>query len=69
LIYEGNYREYKMTSIKSVEILNIDKEYLRDKFLPSSNPSEKQKERRENLSDSDTSKTKVEPSENPTATE
>jgi hypothetical protein len=56
LIYEGNYREYKMTSIKSVEILNIDKKYLRDKFLPSSNPSEKEKERREILKDSDTSK-------------
>jgi hypothetical protein len=51
LIYEGNYREYKMTSIKSVEILTIDKEYLRDKFLPSSNPSKTQKERRENLSE------------------
>ena len=64
LIYEGNYREYKMTSIKSVEILNIDKEYLRDKFLPSSNPSEKEKERRENLKDSDTPKTEVKPPKN-----
>jgi hypothetical protein len=60
LLYEGNYREYKMTSIKSVEILTIDKEYLRDKFLPSSNPSQKQKERRENLTDSTTSKKEVE---------
>lgn len=51
LIYEGNYREYKMTSIKSVEILTIDKEYLRDKFLPSPNPSKKQAERRENLNE------------------
>jgi hypothetical protein len=64
LIYEGNYREYKMTSIKSVEILNIDKEYLRDKFLPSSNPSQKEKERRENLKDSNTSKKEVEPPKN-----
>jgi hypothetical protein len=51
LIYEGNYREYKMTSIKSVEILTVDKEYLRDKFLPSPNPSKKQAERRENLNE------------------
>lgn len=51
LVYEGNYREYKMTSIKSAELLEIDKEYLRDKFLPSSNPSQREKERRENLRD------------------
>jgi hypothetical protein len=58
-----------MTSIKSVEILTIDKEYIRDKFLPSSNPSQKEKERRQNLTDSnrtdsDTSKTDVETPEN-----
>jgi hypothetical protein len=58
-----------MTSIKSVEILTIDKEYIRDKFLPSSNPSQKERERRQNLTDSnrtdsDTSKTDVETSEN-----
>jgi hypothetical protein len=64
LIYEGNYREYKMTSIKSVEILTIDKKYIRDKFLPSSNPSQKEKERRDNLKDSDTSKKEIKPSEN-----
>jgi hypothetical protein len=64
LIYEGNYREYKMTSIKSVEILNIDKEYLRDKFLPSSNPSQKEKERRENLKDSNPPKKEIEPPKN-----
>lgn len=51
LVYEGNYREYKMTSIKSVELLEIDKEYLRDKFLPGSNTTQRQKERRENLND------------------
>lgn len=51
LIYEGNYREYKMTSIKSAEILTIDKKYLKDKYLPTSIPSEKEKERRENLND------------------
>jgi hypothetical protein len=50
-IYEGNYREYKMTSIKSVELVTIDKEYLRDKLLPGYNRSEKQAERRENLND------------------
>jgi hypothetical protein len=69
LIYEGNYREYKMTSIKSVEILTIDKEYIKDKFLPTSNPSQKERERRQNLTDSnrtdsDTSKTDVETPEN-----
>jgi hypothetical protein len=69
LIYEGNYREYKMTSIKSVEILTIDKEYIRDKFLPSSNPSQKERERRQNLTDSnktdsDTSATEVETPKN-----
>ncbi len=51
LIYDGNYREYKMTSIKSVELIEIDKEYLRDKFLPGSNTTQKQKERKENLND------------------
>jgi hypothetical protein len=50
-IYDGNYREYKMTSIKSVELITIDKEYLRDKYLPGANTSQKQKERRENLND------------------
>jgi hypothetical protein len=69
LIYEGNYREYKMTSIKSVEILTIDKEYIKDKFLPTSNPSQKERERRQNLTDSnrtdsDTSKRDVETPEN-----
>lgn len=69
LIYEGNYREYKMTSIKSVEILTIDKEYIKDKFLPTSNPSQKERERRQNLTDSnrtdsDTSRTNVENPEN-----
>ena len=49
LIYEGNYREYKMTSIKSVELVEIDKEYLKDKFLPGYNTSKKIEERKENL--------------------
>jgi hypothetical protein len=58
-----------MTSIKSVEILTIDKEYIRDKFLPTSNPSQKERERRQNLTDSnrtdsDTSKTDVETPKN-----
>jgi len=51
LIYEGNYREYKMTSIKSVELITLDKEYLKDKFLPGYNSTQKQKERKENLND------------------
>ncbi len=51
IIYEGNYREYKMTSIKSVELVTIDKEYLKDKLLPGYNRSAKQAERRENLND------------------
>ena len=51
LIYEGNYREYKMTSIKSVEILTIDKKYLRNKYLPGANTSKKQEERKEELND------------------
>ena len=51
LIYEGNYREYKMTSIKSVELIEIDKEYLKDKFLPGYNTTQRAKERKENLND------------------
>jgi len=51
LVYPGNYREYKMTSIKSVELIEIDKEYLKDKFLPGYNTTQKIKERRENLKD------------------
>jgi hypothetical protein len=51
LVYEGNYREYKMTSIKSVELITLDKEYLKDKFLPGYNKTERMKERRENLND------------------
>lgn len=51
LIYEGNYREYKMTSIKSVELIEIDKEYLKDKFLPGYNSTQRIKERKENLAD------------------
>ncbi len=51
LIYEGNYREYKMTSIKSVELIELDKEYLKDKFLPGYNTTRKAKERKENLND------------------
>lgn len=51
LIYEGNYREYKMTSIKSVELLAINKKYLKDKFIQTSNPSEQQAERKENLNE------------------
>lgn len=51
LIYEGNYREYKMTSIKSVELIDIDKEYLKDKFLPGYNTTQRSKERKENLND------------------
>jgi len=51
LIYEGNYREYKMTSIKSVELITLDKEYLKDKFLPGYNSTQRQKERKENLND------------------
>ena len=46
LIYEGNYREYKMTSIKSVELIEIDKEYLKDKFLPGYNTTQRAKERK-----------------------
>ncbi len=33
LIYEGNYREYKMISIRSVEELQLDKEYLKTKMI------------------------------------
>ena len=33
LIYEGNYREYRMASIRSVEELEIDKEYLKIKMI------------------------------------
>lgn len=33
LIYEGNYREYRMASIRSVEELIIDKEYLKVKMI------------------------------------
>lgn len=51
LIYDGNYREYKMTSIKTVELIEIDKEYLKDKFLPGYNSTQKVKERKENLND------------------
>lgn len=51
LIYEGNYREYKMTSIKSVELITLDKEYLKDKFLPGYNSTQRQQERKENLND------------------
>lgn len=51
LIYEGNYREYKMTSIKSVELMQINKEYIKDKFLPGSNTTEKVRQRKENLND------------------
>jgi hypothetical protein len=51
LVYTDNYREYKMTSIKSVDLITIDMEYLKDKLLPGSNTSKKIAERRENLTD------------------
>jgi hypothetical protein len=51
LVYTDNYREYKMTSIKSVDLITIDMEYLKDKLLPGSNTSKKISERRENLTD------------------
>jgi hypothetical protein len=51
LIYRDNYREYKMTSIKSVELITIDREYVSDKLMPGANTSKKQAERRENLNE------------------
>jgi hypothetical protein len=51
LIYKDNYREYKMTSIKSVELVTIDREYISDKLMPGANTSKKQEERRENLNE------------------
>jgi len=33
LVYEGNYREYKMASIRSVEKLELDKEYIKTKLI------------------------------------
>lgn len=33
LLYEGNYREYKMVSIRSVEELELDKEYIKTKMI------------------------------------
>ena len=35
IIYHDNYREYLMTSIKNVQLIDIDKNYLKNKFLPS----------------------------------
>lgn len=34
LIYNGNYREYKMSSIKSVELLDFDRDYVKVKTIP-----------------------------------
>jgi hypothetical protein len=51
LVYKDNYREYKMTSIKSADLITIDMEYLNDKLLPGSNTSKREQERRENLSE------------------
>jgi hypothetical protein len=51
LVYKDNYREYKMTSIKSVDLITIDMEYLKDKLLPGAKSSKAQSERRENLSE------------------
>jgi hypothetical protein len=51
LVYTDNYREYKMTSIKSVDLITIDMEYLKDKLLPGANTTKKAEERRDNLSE------------------
>jgi hypothetical protein len=40
-----------MTSIKSVDLITIDMEYLKDKLLPGANTSKKTEERRDNLTD------------------
>jgi hypothetical protein len=51
LVYKDNYREYKMTSIKSVDLITIDMEYLKDTLLPGANTAKAESERRENLSE------------------
>jgi hypothetical protein len=47
LVYDGNYREYKMTSIQSVELLQIDKEYIKSKLLPNYPPPPKSLQEKE----------------------
>jgi hypothetical protein len=47
MVYDGNYREYKMTSIQSVELLQIDKEYIKSKLLPNYPPKAKSFEEKE----------------------
>ena len=34
LVYDGNYREYRLASVRSVEELEIDKEYIKVKLIP-----------------------------------
>lgn len=51
LVYKDNYREYKMTSIKSVDLITIDMEYLKEKLLPGANTTKMEEERRKNLND------------------
>ena len=49
LVYDGNYREYKMTSIQSVELVEFDKEYIKSKLLPNyPHPPKSIEEKKEN---------------------
>jgi hypothetical protein len=49
IIYHDNYREYLMTSIKNVSLIDIDKQYLKSKFLPGYNKNKRVLERKEDL--------------------
>ena len=62
-IYEGNYREYKVSSIKSASYLDIDPEFLKKKLTKDSGKSKNVKSAKDmtNVRDADVKKESVTP--------